>query len=194
MRILGIDPGLQVCGYACLETDRDAERLIEAGVFKTSAGSPIEVKLNQIAKDMDSLLGKFGPEIVAVEQLYSHYTHPRTAILMGHARGVILQRCAQAGTEIRSFNATRIKKSLTGNGRASKEQVQRTIQTILALPQIPEPADVADAIAAALCCANEVSSILIGGASILRPLGTAKDESPTLPSTIYDIRNTSDER
>lgn len=161
MKILGIDPGLQVCGYACLETEQDAERLVEAGVFRTSGGSLIEAKLNQIAEDMDLLLGKFRPEIVAVEQLYSHYTHPRTAILMGHARGVILQRCAQIGIEVKSFNATRIKKSLTGNGRASKEQVQRTIQTILALPQIPEPADVADAIAAALCCANSLRVVTV---------------------------------
>jgi len=156
MKILGIDPGLQVCGYACLQTDGDAQKLIEAGVFRTSRKSPVEAKLNQVAEDMDSLLEKFQPQIVAVEQLYSHYTHPRIAILMGHARGVILQRCAQAGVEVRSFSATRIKKSLTGNGRASKEQVQKTIQTILFLPQRPEPADVADAIAAALCCANEL--------------------------------------
>jgi crossover junction endodeoxyribonuclease RuvC len=80
---------------------------------------------------------------------------------MGHARGVILQRCAQAAIEVKSFSATRIKKAVTGNGRASKEQVQRTIQTILSLSKLPEPADVADAIAAALCCANEVNSILV---------------------------------
>ena len=156
MRILGIDPGLQVCGYACLETDIDNQRLIEAGVIRTDSDSAIEAKLNQIASDIESLLKKFRPEIVAVEELYSHYTHPRTAILMGHARGVILQRCAQAAIEVRSFSATRVKKSMTGNGRASKEQVQKTIQTILSLPQIPEPNDVADAIAAALCCANEL--------------------------------------
>ncbi|MFB0524381.1 MAG: crossover junction endodeoxyribonuclease RuvC [Phycisphaerae bacterium] len=156
MRIIGIDPGLQVCGYACLQANQDAERLIEAGVFRTESSSPIGAKLNQIAEDMDSLLKKLRPEIVAVEELYSHYTHPRTAILMGHARGVILQRCAQAAIEVRSFSATRVKKSITGNGRASKEQVQKTIQTILSLPQLPEPSDVADAIAAALCCANEL--------------------------------------
>jgi crossover junction endodeoxyribonuclease RuvC len=161
MKVLGIDPGLQVCGYAFIEAEQNSERLIEAGVFKTSGGPSIETKLNQIAEDMDCLLEKFKPEVVAVEQLYSHYTHPRTAILMGHARGVILQRCAQAGIEVKSFNATRIKKSLTGNGRASKEQVQRTIQTILTLPQLPEPNDVADAIAAALCCANSLRTVII---------------------------------
>ncbi len=161
MRILGIDPGLQVCGYACLETGEDKEKLIEAGVIRIATGSAIEQKLNRIAEDTQSLLESFKPDVVAVEELYSHYAHPRTAILMGHARGVILQRCAQAAIEVRSFSATRIKKSITGNGRASKEQVQKTIQTILSLPQIPEPNDVADAIAAAMCCANSINSIVI---------------------------------
>jgi len=161
MRILGIDPGLQVCGYACLEMDADNEKLIEAGVIRVEKGPAIEIKLNRIAEDIHSLLENFKPDVVAVEELYSHYAHPKTAILMGHARGVILQKCAQAAIEVRSFSATRIKKSITGNGRASKEQIQRTIQTILSLPQIPEPNDVADAIAAALCCVNSINSIVI---------------------------------
>jgi len=161
MRILGIDPGLQVCGYACLETGGDKDALIEAGVFQTDNDSTMEKRLNQIAQDTESLLKRFKPEIVAVDELYSHYAHPKTAILMGHARGVILQRCAKSAVEVRSFSATRIKKSLTGNGRASKEQVQRTIQTILSLPELPEPNDVADAIAVALCCANQSNRILV---------------------------------
>ena len=159
MKILGIDPGLQVCGYACLETGAGKDALIEAGVFQTDSGLAIEARLNQIAADAASLLEKFSPHIVAVEELYSHYAHPKTAILMGHARGVILQKCAQAGVEVKSFSATRIKKSLTGNGRASKEQVQRTIQALLSLTQIPEPDDVADAVAVALCCANSMQTI-----------------------------------
>ncbi len=160
MRILGIDPGLQVCGYACLETGGDGEKLIEAGVFRTAAASAIEEKLNGIAEDIVSLLKNLRPDVVAVEELYSHYAHPKTAILMGHARGVILQSCAAAGIEVKSFGATRIKKSLTGNGRASKQQMQRTIQTILHLPQLPEPPDVADAIAAAMCCANSLPLVI----------------------------------
>jgi len=154
MRILGIDPGLQVCGYAVIDVAETEENLVEAGVLRTESGLPIEAKLNQIAVDTQMLLGRFSPEVVAVEELYSHYAHPKTAILMGHARGVILQKCAEAGVEVRSFSATRIKKCITGNGRASKEQMQRAIQTTLSLPRLPEPADVADAIAAALCCAN----------------------------------------
>jgi len=160
MRILGIDPGLQLCGYACMEIIADNVKLIEAGVFRTDAGLAIETRLNQIADDMNALLKKFQPDLVAVEELYSHYAHPKTAILMGHARGVILHKAAQSAVKVKSFSATRIKKSITGNGRASKQQVQRTIQTILSLPELPEPNDVADAIAVALCCANTRSFAL----------------------------------
>jgi crossover junction endodeoxyribonuclease RuvC len=159
MKILGIDPGLQTCGYACIKTQNNEDTLIEAGTVNTDTDAPLLVRLNQIAADFESLLQRLQPVIVAVEELYSHYDHPKTAILMGHARGVILQKCAQAKIELKSFNATRIKKSLTGNGRASKQQIQKTIQTLLALPQAPEPDDIADAIAAALCCANEINTI-----------------------------------
>jgi crossover junction endodeoxyribonuclease RuvC len=154
MRILGIDPGLQVCGYACIESKSGETTLLEGGVIRTTISKTIDKRLNQIAEDIDSILDKFKPDVVGVEQLYSHYAHPRTAILMGHARGVILQRCAGAGIKVKSFSATRIKKCVTGNGHASKEQMQRTIQMILRLKDLPKPADVADAVAAALCCAE----------------------------------------
>src|SRR5438445_31597 len=97
------------------------------------------------------IIEQFQPGVLAVEQLYSHYRHTRTAILMGHARGAIFLAAAQRGLEIVSYNATRVKKTITGNGRASKDQVQRTIQFELGLSQLPEPPDVADALAVALC-------------------------------------------
>ena len=101
-------------------------KLVEAGVCRTDSKAPIEKRLVQIAQDINSLLEKFRPACVAVEDLYSHYAHPKTAILMAHARGVILATACKSGTEVKSFAATRIKKSLTGNGRASKPQVQRS--------------------------------------------------------------------
>ena len=154
MIVLGIDPGLQVCGYAVV--DGDSEKLLEAGIFRTDASKELAGRLGQIADDIDAILKKFTPGVVAVEELYSHYNHPKTAILMGHARGVILQRAAEANAEVRSFAATKIKKSLTGNGRASKEQMQRAIQSVLGLAEPPEPNDVADAAAIALCCVNKM--------------------------------------
>ena len=97
------------------------------------------------------VIEQFQPAAVAVEQLYAHYKHPRTAISMGHARGVIFLAAAQRQVPVVSYNATRIKKTITGSGRASKEQMQRTIQRELGLTKFPEPADVADALAVALC-------------------------------------------
>jgi crossover junction endodeoxyribonuclease RuvC len=157
MKILGIDPGLQKCGYGCIEAEKMDVALIEAGVFGTDKGIALEQRLGQIADDIDELLSRFKPAAVAVEDLYSHYDHPKTAILMGHARGVILQRCAQADLQVKSYSATRIKKSVTGSGRASKTQVQRSIQSILRLPQVPSPDHVSDALAAAMCCANTLN-------------------------------------
>jgi crossover junction endodeoxyribonuclease RuvC len=153
--ILGIDPGLQVCGYAVIKAELLRVVLLEAGVFRTDSKKDLGQRLNQLAGDMREVLEKYKPGVVAVEQLYSHYQHPRTAILMGHARGVLLQQAAAMGAESYSFSATRIKKALTGNGHAGKPQMQRAIQSMLSLAKLPEPADVADAIAAALCCANE---------------------------------------
>ncbi len=155
MIILGIDPGLQVCGYAVIKAELLRTVLLEAGVFRTDGKKDLSRRLNQLAEDMRQVLEKFRPGAVAVEQLYSHYQHPRTAILMGHARGVLLQQAAAMNADIYSFSATRIKKALTGNGRAGKAQMQRAIQSMLRLPKLPEPPDVADAIAAALCCAND---------------------------------------
>ena len=155
MKILGIDPGLQVCGYAVIETKLLDTQLIEAGVFRTDAKAELAERLCQIADDIGQVLEAHKPDAVSVEQLYAHYKHPRTAILMGHARGVILQKAAEAGATVKDYAATRIKKSLTGNGRATKNQMQLSIQSVLGLSQPPEPADVADAIAIALCGANE---------------------------------------
>ncbi|HSV27442.1 MAG TPA: crossover junction endodeoxyribonuclease RuvC [Sedimentisphaerales bacterium] len=165
MRILGIDPGLQCCGYAVVETGRGGVRLVEAGTIRTKGSAELAERLDQIATDVSAILSSLKPDTMAVEELYSHYAHPRTAILMGHARGVILQAAAKAGIAIRGFSATKIKKSLTGNGLAQKQQMQRTIQAMLGLPKMPEPSDVADAVAVALCCANAASRDMLAAAS-----------------------------
>ncbi len=153
-RILGIDPGLQVTGYAVVEGCGGAVRVCEAGVVRSAEGretTDMARRLRALYDGIVEVLDQYQPSTVAVEQLFAHYDHPRTAILMGHARGVIFLAAAQRNLPVESYNATRIKKTITGNGRASKEQVQRTIQRELGLAAIPEPPDVADALAAALC-------------------------------------------
>ena len=97
------------------------------------------------------MIASLKPDVMALEELYSHYDRPRTAILMGHARGVICLAAAQAEIPIKHYAATQIKRILTGSGRAPKSQMQRAIQRELALSAPPEPPDVADALAAALC-------------------------------------------
>ncbi len=155
--ILGIDPGLSVTGYGLIRPKAsrrngtvDAEH-IEAGVIRTSEADPLERRLLEIQEGIQEILADHSPSVLAVEALYSHYAHPRTAILMGHARGVICCAAAAKGIPVVNYAATMIKKSLTGNGRAPKSQVQRAIAHFLGFPQIPEPADAADALAVALC-------------------------------------------
>jgi crossover junction endodeoxyribonuclease RuvC len=153
-RILGLDPGLQVTGYAVLEPRNGSPRVCEAGVIRSADGreaTDMEQRLRSLYNGIVEVLEQFQPGVVVVEQLFAHYEHPRTAILMAHARGVLFLAAGQRGLPVVSYNATRIKKTITGNGRASKEQVQRTIQRELGLAKLPEPPDVADALAAALC-------------------------------------------
>jgi len=153
-RILGIDPGLQITGYAVVEGGIAKPIICEAGVIRSSEGRAVPDMALRISSLYDSIvevLEQFCPQVVVVEQLYAHYNHPRTAILMAHARGVIFLAAAQRNLPVISYNATHIKKTITGNGRAPKDQVQRTIQREFGLPQLPEPPDVADALAAALC-------------------------------------------
>ncbi len=154
-RILGIDPGLHITGYAAVDFGRSEPAIVEAGTLRTHPKSDLGERIQQIHTDLAELLKDFKPDLVAIEQLYAHYKHPRTSILMAHARGVILLACHQAGIAVRSLPATNVKKSLTGNGHASKEQMQRSIQAICRLPSLPEPPDVADAIAMALCAGKK---------------------------------------
>jgi crossover junction endodeoxyribonuclease RuvC len=153
-RILGVDPGLQITGYAVIEVAARGPRVCEAGVIRSTEGrhpADMAQRVLSVYNGIVEVVEQFRPHMVAVEQLYAHYDHPRTAILMAHARGVIFLAAAQQKVSVVSYNATRIKKTITGNGRATKDQVQRTIQRELGLPRLPEPPDVADALAAALC-------------------------------------------
>jgi len=152
VRILGIDPGLRLTGYGVVDYQLRRPALVDGGVIRLNDKLPIPKRLVELEAELESVVEEHRPEVVAVEQLYSHYAHPRTAILMGHARGVILLVAQRRGLRVEEFAANRIKKSVTGHGHASKPQIQRTIQSIWNLKDPPEPPDVADALAIALCC------------------------------------------
>jgi crossover junction endodeoxyribonuclease RuvC len=151
MRVLGIDPGLNITGYGILDDQDQQITLVEAGVIRTKATASMADRLVEIGRELGNIISQFSPDCMAVEDLYSHYGHPKTAIIMGHARGVVFFKAAEAGLQIQSYASTRIKKSLTGNGRAPKQQVQLMIKSTLGLSEIPDPPDVADALATALC-------------------------------------------
>jgi len=155
MIVMGVDPGLRVSGYAVVEQIGSDYRVLDAGVIRVSDKPELAERLNLIYQDFDEILSEQQPNLMAIEQLYSHYNHPRTAVIMGHARGVFLVAAAQHMLRVEDYAATRIKKSVTGNGRASKEQVQRAVMGQLRLKTAPEPVDVSDALAIALCCLNE---------------------------------------
>lgn len=151
--VLGIDPGLQRTGYAAIAPGNGTfeGRLIEAGVIRLNPREPLEQRLCNLDTCLSELFDLTQPGALACEELYAHYRHPRTAILMGHARGVILAAAARRGVPVLNLAATHVKKMLTGSGRAGKAQIQRAIAATLNLPTIPEPNDVADAMAIALC-------------------------------------------
>lgn len=150
-RVLGVDPGLHITGYAVVEFGRGDPTIIEAGAIRTTVKATLAERIHQIHTDLSTIIAEFSPDSAAIEQLYAHYKHPRTSILMGHARGIIMLACQQAGITIHSLAATHVKKSLTGNGHASKMQMQRSIQMVCRLSELPDPPDVADALAIALC-------------------------------------------
>ena len=150
-RILGIDPGLNITGYGVVEVTRANVRICEAGVVRGRTKQSLAERLAEIRTGVADVIATLKPDAMALEQLYSHYKHPRTAILMGHARGVICLAAAEVSVPVVSYSATQIKKVLTGNGRAPKSQMQLAIRREFGLSEVPEPADVADALAIALC-------------------------------------------
>ena len=156
MRIIGIDPGLQLTGYGVIDWRPVRPQLVDGGVIRLKTKTPIADRLVELDQELDDLFAEHKPDACAVEQLYSNYEHPRTAILMGHARGVILLVARRRGVRIEEFAANRIKQSLTGHGHAGKSQMQRAIQAQWNLAEPPEPPDVADALAVALCCGQAI--------------------------------------
>jgi crossover junction endodeoxyribonuclease RuvC len=156
VRILGIDPGLRLTGYGVIQWHATKPLLLDAGVIRLNEKETVPQRLVDLEKELDSLFAEHKPDLCAVEQLYAHYAHPRTAIIMGHARGVILLVAARRNIRIEQLPSTRIKQSLTGHGHASKSQMQHAIQMLWNLPKPPDPPDVADALAIALCAGRNL--------------------------------------
>ncbi len=156
MRIIGIDPGTATTGFSILESKDGKMSLLDFGCIRTQKGLSPEIRLNQIAQDMEELIKKWQPKKAAVEKLFFK-KNVKTAISVAQARGVILQKLCEKGITINEYTPLEIKSQICGYGKADKKMVQQMVKIVLGLKQTPKPDDAADAIAASICLANSVN-------------------------------------
>jgi crossover junction endodeoxyribonuclease RuvC len=154
VRILGVDPALRTTGYGVIERSARRVRLVEAGVVTPKNGGTLEERLRELHAAMVEVIEQTKPSVVVIEELYTTYKNPRTAILMGHARGVLCLASAQAGIAVHTIGHSHVKRALVGSGAARKEQVGAMVRQLLGLRAIPKPHDVSDALALALAFDN----------------------------------------
>jgi crossover junction endodeoxyribonuclease RuvC len=150
VRIFGIDPGSVRTGYGCIESDGTRHRLIACGAIVSSARLPFPDRLLKIHVELSALITECRPDGVAVESLF-HAVNARSALQLGHARGVALLAASQARVPIAEYSPAEIKRAVVGYGRAEKTQVQQMIRLLLGLAEAPQPLDVSDALAVAIC-------------------------------------------
>jgi crossover junction endodeoxyribonuclease RuvC len=150
VRIFGIDPGSERTGYGCVETDGRRHRLIACGAITAAAGDAFPQRLARIHRELSRHLHSCRPDCVAIENLF-HAVNARSALKLGHARGVAMLAAVEAGCEIVEYTPAEVKRAVVGYGRAEKAQVQRMVTLLLGLDVAPTPHDAADALAVAIC-------------------------------------------
>jgi crossover junction endodeoxyribonuclease RuvC len=151
MFVLGIDPGVSRCGYGCVQSSASGVgRAVAVGVLTTPPSDPLPERLAALAADIDALIADLHPDVVAVERLFFQ-ANARTAMSVGQASGLALAAAARAGCAVAQYTPQQVKQAVAGYGAAGKEQVQRMVQSLLGLPEVPKPPDAADALALALC-------------------------------------------
>lgn len=152
MRILGIDPGLAITGWAIVDFDKKGNiDLIDFGAIFTEKGVEVRDRLKDIYNDMHELLDKFKPEVCGIETLL-FYNNAKTAIVVGEARGVVLLTLSEENLSVYELSPLQVKSSVTGYGKATKKQVQENVKSICKLDTLPKPDDAADAVAVAIAC------------------------------------------
>jgi len=157
VRIFGIDPGSERTGYGCVESDGSRHRIVVCGAIRTPASASFPDKLLHIHRQLTALLADCRPDCVAVENLF-HAVNVRSALKLGHARGVAMLAAVEAGVPLMEYTPAEIKRAVVGYGRAEKQQVQHMVKLMLGLPAVPSPHDAADALAVAICHAHARTS------------------------------------
>ena len=150
MKILGIDPGIAIMGYGVVEFDGNKVKVIENGVVTTSSKSDTPERLSILYNNLNEIITEHRPDEFAIEELFFNQ-NVKTAITVGHARGVQILCAEENHLPIFEYTPLQIKQAITGYGRASKMQMQKTVTTLLNLKEIPKPDDAADALSVALC-------------------------------------------
>jgi crossover junction endodeoxyribonuclease RuvC len=150
VRIFGIDPGSERTGYGCVETDGRRHHLVACGAITAAAGDGFPERLARIHHELTTLLADCRPDCVAIENLF-HATNARSALKLGHARGVAILAAVESGCEVLEYTPAEVKRAVVGYGRADKRQVQQMIKLLLGLDKVPSPHDAADALAVAIC-------------------------------------------
>jgi len=155
-RILGVDPGLRTTGYGVVDFSAGAARLVEAGVITPKTNGTLEQRLHELHAGLSAVVAATQPSAMVIEELYTTYRNPLTAILMGHARGVLCLAGAQCGVPVHTLAHSLVKRALIGSGAARKDQVNHMVVQLLGLHRRPQPNDVSDALALALAFGNRV--------------------------------------
>ena len=167
MKIFGIDPGSERTGYGCIESVGSRHRLIICGSLSAPARATFPEKLMVIHTGLKALLERHHPDCVAVEDIF-YARNVRSALKLGHARGVALLAASEAGLPVVEYSPAEVKRAVVGYGRAEKPQVQEMVRLLLKLDNAPSPHDVADALAVALCHIHTTTSP-VGRAAADRP-------------------------
>ncbi len=150
MFVLGVDPGLSRCGYACLELRAGGPQPVAIGVLRTAPSDPLPMRLAELQRELRGLLAELGPSVMAIERVFFQ-VNVRTAMAVGQASGIAMAEAVVAGCEVAQYSPNEVKLAVTGDGAADKGQVQHMVQMLLHLAAPPKPADAADAAALALC-------------------------------------------
>jgi len=153
MVIIGIDPGFAITGYGIIEYSGNKFKLMDVGVITTEAHTELSDRLLTLNNELDVLISRYQPDAMAVEELFFN-TNVKTAIKVGHGRGVALLSAAKAGIKVYEYTPLQVKQAVVGYGRAKKEQVQQMVKVLLNMDKIPKPDDAADALAVAICHAH----------------------------------------
>jgi len=149
--ILGIDPGLATTGYGVIMHSTNGMRCLEYGLITSPAKQPFSQRLEKIHRELKKIISSHKPKVMAVEELF-FAKNIKTALKVGHARGVIILTAGMLNVPVQEFTPLQVKQALTGYGRADKNQIQKMVKAILFLKEIPKPDDAADALAVAITC------------------------------------------